>query len=58
MAEVFYLGRLAPEAAMFFRAHLETCHSCGEIYEKTVKFVDSICAAAKWLESGDGSKAN
>jgi hypothetical protein len=58
MAEALCLGRLEPEAAVFFKAHLETCHSCGQVYEETVEFVDAICGAAKWLESGDSSKAN
>jgi hypothetical protein len=57
-AEALCLGRLEPEAAMFFSVHLETCHSCAQVYEETIEFVASICDAAKWLKSGDGTKAN
>jgi hypothetical protein len=58
-AEAVYLGRLEPEAAMLFKAHFETCLRCRQEYADTVRFVNATTsAAAKMLESGDGSKAN
>jgi hypothetical protein len=58
IAEAVYLGRLDPKAAMWFKAHSETCLPCRQVYEETVEFVDAIRAADKELESGDCSKAN
>src|SRR5260370_381894 len=45
------MGRLVPEAAEPFKAHIESCLGCRQVYEETVKFVDAICAAAgTWNE--------
>jgi hypothetical protein len=35
MAEAVDLGRLEPEAAMLFKAHLATCPRCRQPYEET-----------------------
>ena len=55
VAEAAYLGRLAPEVTMLFKAHLVTCTRCRQPYEETVAFVEAIRAAAKSLELSAGS---
>ena len=56
MTEAVYLGRLEPQAAILFKAHVEACPRCRPVYEETVAFVEAIRAAATWLDSGHGSK--
>ena len=56
MTEAVYLGRLEPQAAIRFKAHVEACPRCLPVYKETVAFVDAIRAAATWLDSGHGSK--
>jgi hypothetical protein len=50
MAEAAYGSRLEPEAATLFKAHVETCPRCRQVYKETLEFVDAIRAAAEHPE--------
>ena len=49
MAEAHYFGRLEPNAAGQFTAHIESCSRCRQEREDTELFITSFRAAAARL---------
>ena len=45
VAEELSLGRLSPDKAAAFEAHMRGCEKCRQAYEETVRFIEGIRGA-------------
>jgi len=52
VAEQHYLGRLSPDRAAVFEAHMRGCEKCRQAYQETVRFIEGIRGAGKRVEFG------